>query len=178
MNRHDASKRPKRIPDFCTVAELLQKTGSSIECLVRGCSMGNTLPDGCRFRLEFQDISKTRLGEVVAFRLGQNTIVHRLVGRGVFGPAKSFVVTRGDRSVLTDYPIPVQSIAGVVREWTDGDRWQSVGAYPPTGWRLLVARAILWQVILALHVWPRLAFWLTRATYSVGARFRRPIIPG
>ena len=66
---------------------------------------------------------------------GAGVTVHRVVGRGLFGPARSFVDTRGDGSLLLDHPVHLRDVLGVVRECQNGDTWQRV----PRSWRTRLA---------------------------------------
>jgi len=156
----DAAPSPSaRIPPSDVVAGLLKKTDTVIESELRGTSMGGTLPNGSRLRLHFDEQPPLDVGDVIAFSAGTGVTVHRIVARGVFGPARSFVLTRGDGSLLVDHPVRATDVLAVVREWKRGDAWERQVA----GW------TILGPVLMALHVQPRLALALTAAGFTTRA---------
>jgi hypothetical protein len=144
-------------PDTGIVAALLQKSGTTIECELHGQSMDGTLPDGSRIRLVFEEQPALCAGDVIAFVAGNAVVVHRIVARGRFGRARSFVLTRGDSAVLLDHPVHVRSVLGTVREWTQRGDWNVVRAPSAPRWRRLLSSAFFWPTFLALHVDHRLA---------------------
>jgi sterol desaturase/sphingolipid hydroxylase (fatty acid hydroxylase superfamily) len=149
------------LPSSDTVATLLKSAGTTLECEVRGQSMGDALPDGSRLRLRFEERPRPAVGDVVAFTAGAGVTVHRVVGRGLFGPARSFVLTRGDGSLLLDHPVHLRDVLGVVRECQNGGTWQRVPACGARGWRYAARQTVVWPVLLALHVQSRIATALT-----------------
>jgi hypothetical protein len=143
------------------VASLLQRAKTTLECELRGRSMGRALPDGARLRLAFGQTQGLVTGEVVAFSAAGRVTVHRIVGRGRFGPARSYLVTRGDGSVLPDHPVHLDAVLGVVREWRTGESWEPVPSYSVEGWRSVLSHALVGLVVGALHVHPDLAWAIT-----------------
>jgi len=160
------------LPSLDVVATLLKSAGTILECDVRGQSMGNTLPDGSRLRLSFEESPTLAVGDVVAFTANSAVTVHRVVGRGMFGPARSFVLTSGDGSLLLDHPVPVRDVLAIVREWRNGDTWQRVPVCGARGWRYVVRQLVLVPVLLALHVQWRLAMALTICGFATRAVLR------
>lgn len=148
-------------PSFEAVSTLLQKTGATLDCQLRGGSMGSTLPDGSRLRLHFEQAPTLAVGDVVAFTAASTLTVHRIVGRGRFGPARSYLVTRGDGAVLTDHPVHVRAVLAVVREWKNGETWQPVPQYSMTGWRAIASGLVLAAVVTALHIQHHVAMAIT-----------------
>jgi hypothetical protein len=157
------------------VARLLRASGSTVLCEVTGLSMGSTLPHGSTLRLDFLDSADLGVGDVVAFHAGAQLVVHRIVARGRFGPARAYMVTQGDGSLLVDHPMPADEALGIVREWKDGDIWKPVPAFAPRGWHRLARRALLGPVIVALHIHRRAAVAITvsAATLQFALRRRR-----
>jgi hypothetical protein len=151
------------------VAGLLKKTDTVIESELRGTSMGGTLPNGSRLRLHFDEQPPLDVGDVIAFSAGTGVTVHRIVARGVFGPARSFVLTRGDGSLLVDHPVRATDVLAVVREWKRGDAWEPVPRHHGAWWRQVAGWTILGPVLMALHVQPRLALALTAAGFTTRA---------
>jgi hypothetical protein len=127
------------------------------------------LPDGAVLRLQFEERPPLAVGEVIAFRAGTGVTVHRIVGRGWFGPARSFVLTRGDASLLVDHPVPTSAILGVVREWNDGRGWRRVPVDRAIGWRYVLRQTLLGPVLVALHGHYRLAMALTVTGFTLRA---------
>jgi hypothetical protein len=168
-----ARDRPGGGPPVETVSALLKKTGATIECQLRGGSMGTSLPDGARLRLQFEQAPMLAVGDVVAFSAAGSITVHRIVGRGLFGPARSYLVTRGDGSVLTDHPVHVRTVVGVVREWRNGETWQPIPPCSLSGWRSVASRVVVGVVLTALHVQRHFAMAIT-----VGGVVLRRIVGG
>jgi hypothetical protein len=154
-------------PPADVVAGLLKRTGATIECELRGHSMGSTLPDGACLRLRFVETPQLAVGDVIAFGAAGALTVHRIVGRGLFGPARSFLLTRGDGAVLPDHPVHVKAVLGVVQEWKSGDTWLQVPPCRATGWRAATSGVVLWPVLVALHLEHRLALLLTATAFVV-----------
>ena len=167
MSTPGSLEDPRDVPTREVVAALLKKAGATLECQLRGGSMGHTLPDGVLLRLHFEPAPTLAVGDVVAFTASDSITVHRIVGKGLFGPARSYLVTRGDGSVLTDHPVHVRSVVGIVREWKNGGTWQPVPPYLAAGWRSIAGRMIVVLVIGALHIQHRLAMAITIAGFTL-----------
>ncbi len=155
------------------VAAILKNAGASVECELRGASMGSTIPDGSRIRIEFGHAQAVDVGDVVAFVASSRTIVHRVVGRGGVGTSRSFLLTRGDGALLIDHPVHVDTVLGIVREWKDGETWEVVAPLVVTGWRGAVRQWMVLPVILALRVSHRLAMCLTVLAFSAQRLWQR-----
>jgi hypothetical protein len=167
---------PSRI---LAVASRLRGPDRSLESTVEGLSMGRTLPPGSRIRIDFVERDGYEVGEVVAFVAGGQVVVHRVVYRGRAGPARGYVLTRGDAPLAPDAPVPERSIIGAVGAVQRDGRWEAVGGRPWQTRRARVVRALLlvW-VAGVLRVSPRvahaLAFFLHRSERALrGARARR-----
>jgi hypothetical protein len=154
------------VPDINIVARLLKQAGTTLECELSGASMGSSIPDGSRLRLRFVHEPELAIGDVVAFDAAGTVIVHRIVGLGRFGPARSYVVTRGDGSLLIDHPVPRAAVLGIVQEWTRDGRWQRVPAYSVSGLRFIAGQLFLWPVLVAQHVQHRLAKAITVSVFT------------
>lgn len=155
------------------VLGLLKNAGATIECELHGHSMGRTLPHGTRLRVRCEHRTETTPGQVVAFIAGNKVTVHRVAARGLFGNARSYILTRGDGALLLDHPIPRSAIVGVVSEWTTGDGWRPMTTSVANDWRSYVSRIfILWPTLIALHIDRRLAMLLTAGAITVATGFR------
>lgn len=143
-----------------TIVLLLQRSGTILEAELRGRSMG--MRDRTRLRIACKTDPVLTVGDIVAFRAAKDLLtVHRVVGRGLWGPAKAFVLTRGDGAILTDYPVPRANILGVVREWEENGAWRVPPGYVGTGWRWVLTQLTFWPVLGALQIHYRLALALT-----------------
>lgn len=148
------------------VVEVLQRAGTTLEADVRGQSMTGTLNGGARIRIVFTAGSQVERGDVVAFRAAAGVTVHRVVSTGV-GRAAGFLLTRGDGALLTDPPVALRQVLGVVREWRDAGEWRPVARPRIAGWRRLAAVVAYWPVLTAFRIDPSLAASVTRAWLSI-----------
>ena len=144
--------------ELIRLATLLRGTRREFESVVRGTSIGNTIPSGALVRIVCQPHDHISVGSVISFVAGQTLITHRLVGRGTHGGARAYVVTHGDGAWLCDPPCDVDRVIGVAQLWQQrgDDHWHQVGteqSRPGVSGAAsrLVRRAIC--MALEIHVW-------------------------
>jgi hypothetical protein len=106
---------------------------STVECRIRGASMEAAIPRGSRIRITFSR-QQHRVGDVVAFMIGERIVVHRIVHR-----ARRYLLTRGDAMLLPDPPIESAAVLGAVDTIDSGSGWRQPAAQslPPRRDRLL-----------------------------------------
>ncbi len=113
-------------PDrILAIASRWRQQGRVIESVVAGGSMGATLPDGSRIRIEIGLRTEFGPGEVIAFLPRSHIVVHRLVGRGR-GRGAGWLLTRGDGVVTPDPPVDPERVLGPVVGVERGDHWSGV----------------------------------------------------
>ena len=99
-----------------------------LECWLRGGSMGRAIPAGSHIRIAFVDPLSCHTGQVIAFLTEGRICVHRVVYRGRSGTARNTLITRGDRCLLPDFPVDVESVLGPVIEFSlEEGIWTSPG---------------------------------------------------
>lgn len=106
---------------------------SAVECRIRGASMETAIPRGSRIRITFNG-APHRVGDIVAFMIGERIVVHRVVHR-----ARRRLLTRGDAMLLPDPPIDAAAVLGAVDAIDSGSGWRQPAAptLPPRRDRLL-----------------------------------------
>ena len=121
--------------DLPALMALLQRGQVEIESGIRGESMAPTLKTGDRIRITCGDVSGCSEGDVLAFVYQGGLVAHRMVARGQRGPARQYVVTRGDGMHLCDPPVPLASVLGRVTSWSpsDTDSWRDLPSAPTPG---------------------------------------------
>ncbi|MGH7702677.1 MAG: S24/S26 family peptidase [Gemmatimonadales bacterium] len=123
---------PERAEDrLRAAAPLLQRAGNEVESVLRGWSMGSTIPDGSRVRIQCGDPDGCERGDVVAIQAGPQLVIHRIVARGRRMAARNYVLTRGDARWWMDPPVAVASILGIVTAVEREDVWSP--PRPPVG---------------------------------------------
>jgi hypothetical protein len=105
---------------------LLKKRGRVIECVVQGSSMGDTLREGSRIRLQFSSAPPTT-GQVVAAVRDDMVVTHRIVHAAGRGRGRGFLLMRGDASLIPDAPVALDEVIGPVSEVEEDGRWVPVG---------------------------------------------------
>ncbi len=118
--------------------------------------MGPALPPGSRIRIELIDRARYEIGEVIAFLVGSQVIVHRVVHRGGAGAAAGHVLTRGDATLVPDPRLQQVRILGpVTGVWREG-RWTALCGAPRLSFRArIVARLVLRAAMGTLYLSPR-----------------------
>ena len=113
---------------FLEAVSRLREARSVLECWIRGGSMGKAVPAGSRIRIAFVDPRSYHAGQVVAFLTDGRICVHRIVYRGRWRASKESLITRGDRCMVPDFPVDVESVLGPVAEFShEGAVWTSPG---------------------------------------------------
>ena len=134
------------------LASSLRAPSRLLESTVDGMSMASSLPPQSRIRIELINRARYELGEVIAFLVGSQVVVHRVVHQGRAGAAAGFVLTRGDSRLVPDPPVAYVRILGPVTGlWKDG-RWTEVSGMRRRSLRgrilssllLLIARSMLY----------------------------------
>jgi hypothetical protein len=106
-----------------TYIELLSRVGRSLESSVQGSSMGLTIPDGSRIRIQWTDTY--RPGQIVACLQHGFLFAHRVVyTRG------DAIITQGDGWILCDPPVRDSEVIGEVVACCMGEGWHSPAAEP------------------------------------------------
>lgn len=147
-------------------ARAYQRAGGLIESTVTGRSMGTTLPDGARIRIEARPGLAPAENTVVALLGGATGVVtHRVVA-----VHRDWLVTRGDALLFCDPPTPLARLLGEVREARTAGEWRPLAPPPPRGsiGRVVAAlhRALV-RGALALH--PPLAGVVARSAFRAAA---------
>ena len=149
-----------------TVASGLRGPDRTLESTVFGASMGWTIPEGSRIRIDLEAQRRYRPGEVIAYVASQNVIVHRVVHSPRRRPG-DYVLTRGDAEMLPDPPVGSDRVLGAVTAvQRDGD-WVPVEhrhrlALPAR----VLAPLILALVTCALHASPGAAATVVRVLHG------------
>ena len=159
------------------VSVVLKRSRREIESVVTGSSMGRTMPDGSRILIRCNDTLDWKPGTVIAFFAGPTLVAHRIVARGIGTRARSFWVTRGDGTLISDVPVNGDAVLGEVIAWSPEKGWHGVPDPPPTPLgRLAVSKCIELVTRITLEIHPRLAgrvaIGLTKLT-----QFARRLLP-
>ncbi len=121
--------RRRRFSDYLAVADLLLQQGK-YRFRVYSDSMVPALRPGAILRLDPVRPEQLAFGDLVATRLGDTLVCHRLMRWYGDPNGVRWVVTKGDRSSDEDFPVRAEMVIG---------RVASV-MHPPL-WRLLLWRA-------------------------------------
>jgi len=152
---------------------LLARSGKIIESEISGTSMGRTLPEGSRIRIQPLPAGDYGVGQIVAFVRGSTIFAHRIAYR-----TKQGVLTRGDNHSWCDLPMPVDAVLGLVTEWWINGEWQRFADVPQGSpeqpWRIRVVET---AVRAGMHMDMRLARRISRALMRL-ARLRRILRSG
>ena len=132
---------------FLAAVSLLRKAQGVLECQLRGGSMERAIPAGSRIRIRFIGPESYRTGQVIAFLVGSGMCVHRIVYCGRWRRAKNYLLTQGDRCLLPDAPVKVESVLGPVTEFEHEGRWEPPGV---TQRRHPVTRLLAFVVLTTL----------------------------
>ena len=167
-------------PHLRAYAELLSRSGRTLESQIHGSSMGETIPDGSRIRIQWRDGDSYRAGQIVACLDHGFLFAHRIVH--VHGDA---IITQGDAWILCDPPLHLSQVVGEVISCQVRGAWRSPSAEPvrsPSdgraariqvriaaiclainlGFARVVTRGIIRLSILRKHCRQRLAFFRRR----------------
>ncbi|MGE0355026.1 MAG: S24/S26 family peptidase [Gemmatimonadales bacterium] len=154
--------------DVRTLASLLKRSGVELESMVRGPSMGTTLPHDSHILIRCAETTG-RPGEVIAFVAGAGLIAHRVVTRW-----SGHLITRGDAAVVCDPPVPLDAVLGPVTAWRTDGAWRPVGQEPHVGFGRRIARAFdLVFILMGLSLHPRLGRWVAGIGIRVYGRWVR-----
>ena len=161
----DPNGFPRGERELIHLAKMLRGTDREFDAVVRGTSMGETIPTSARVRIRCQPHERIQIGSVVSFIGGQTLITHRLVHRGERGSAQGYFVTHGDGVWLCDPPCEVERLVGVAQRWqlpSEGT-WHDVGAESRRmGLRGAASRFIRRAICSALEV----NVWLARLIFT------------
>jgi hypothetical protein len=116
-------KDPRRILE--SVA-LLRGSGAVLECVLRGASMGKSIPAGSAIRIRVEAPRPYRVGEIVAFVVHDGLCVHRIAYLGKGARAGAYAITQGDACFNPDPPIEFAHIVGTVVEFRIAEAWNPV----------------------------------------------------
>ena len=146
---------------YLAAVDLLRRNEGEIESVVRGDSMGPTLPAGARIRVACSQRAAFADGAVVAFLAGDVMIGHRVVGRCHDRQGREALLIRGDARLLCDPPVDPALVLGEVIAWQQGSVWHPVAPAPRRGPvnRLAAAAVLGWVRLLARFDLPRVARW-------------------
>jgi hypothetical protein len=112
-------------PHLRTCVDLLSRSGRTMESNIRGTSMGSTIPDGARIRVQWTGGKTFRPGQIVACLEQGFLFAHRVVYvRG------NTIITQGDGWILCDPPVRVSQVIGEVISYREGGEWHSPIAEP------------------------------------------------
>lgn len=163
-----------RAEELGAVMGLFQRAQRLVEVVVQGHSMGSTLPNGTRIRLQCQVGRSYGPGEVVVFVDGPHIVVHRVVYGGRHRRGRQYLLTQGDGLWLPDAPIPVEAVVGPVIARQHQGAWEMLAAAPPrTVCQECLGRLALGVMctLLVLHV--PLAHWTARRLRATLAGLQR-----
>ncbi|HEX2827011.1 MAG TPA: S24/S26 family peptidase [Burkholderiales bacterium] len=110
------------------VASRFEPAERFLESTVTGASMGATLPPGSRIRIEPKRHGVYEPGEIIAYLLRGEVIVHRVIHRGRFGAAAGYLLARGDATVVADPPVVLANVLGPVRAVLRDGAWVAPAA--------------------------------------------------
>lgn len=160
------------------VVERLRAPGRFVESTVTGMSMGPGLGPGLRIRIALVPRTRYEPGEVVAYLAGNQVVVHRVAHRGR-AAARSYVVTRGDATLVPDPPVERGRILGPVTGVWRASGWVPPGGPPQRSLRARLARALsLAAAIGALYVSPRAAASALVALHRAAGALRAALARG
>lgn len=112
-------------PHLRTFVELLSRAGRTLESSLRGSSMGDTIPNGSRIRIQWRNRTNYQLGQIVACVEHGFLFAHRIVH--VRGDA---IITQGDGWILCDPPLRVSQVIGEVVACRVRGEWHSPAGEP------------------------------------------------
>lgn len=147
-------ENPARI---LTVASGLRAPDRTIESTVLGVSMGRTVPEGSRIRIELGAPRRYDRGEVIAFVAAHHVVVHRVVCPARRWP-QGLLLTRGDAELIPDPPVDADRVLGAVAAIQQDGRWVPVERRPWRSVRSCVLASVLLVLVgCALQASPRVA---------------------
>jgi len=103
-----------------TYAQLLSRAGRTLESTIQGSSMGQTIPDGARIRIEPRPAPNYRRGQIVACLERGLLFAHRVVH--VHGDA---LITQGDGWTYCDPPMRTSQVIGEVVSCNQDGLWHT-----------------------------------------------------
>ncbi len=131
--------------------------------------MQPTLTSGARIRIEATEPSEIAVGDVLAFRAGDVLMAHRVVACVRDRHGCQAWIPRGDALTLSDRPVALDLVVGVVTGVLTDGAWEPVRPAPDS--RRIVARAFtlaaVWlaRVDLGLSAaWSEGCVWLANRT--------------
>ena len=155
-------------------SSLLRKDSREFEFVLYGRSMGLILPDGSRIRVRLVAADdQLRVGQVLTYISSDRVVAHRLV-RSVKSGKEEYVITRGDATVCSDWPVRATSVLGIVTEFCASEIWQPVGP-PPKRWFGFRWLAFLISSLVAnvLIMSPSVAVWMAKRIIRIHGMLAR-----
>lgn len=177
MKRHPSSVVGRPVVDrerLLAFSSLLRKDSREFEFVLRGRSMGLILPDGSRIRVRLVAADdQLVVGQVLTYISSDRVVAHRLV-RSVKSGNQEYVITRGDATVCSDWPVPATSVLGIVTEFCGSETWQPIGP-PPKRWFGFRCLAFLISSLVAniLIVSPSAAVWMAKRIIRIHGMLER-----
>ena len=156
---------PERL---AAVADLWTRSGRELVVRLGGRSMEPAIPSGAEVRIQCGESGG--VGDIVACREGAGVRVHRVVARSA---PHRWILTRGDARWLPDAPLSGDDVLGRVVAVKRDDAF----APPPGARASLPRRAVLWPLVAALRVDPRLGTALVRGLVHARRLALRAITP-
>lgn len=161
---------PQEVADL---AQLLKRRDGIVECISRGHSMGQTIPDGTPIRFQCGR-SAPVIGDVIVQLSGPSQLLaHRVVGHGKGPHGAAYLITRGDASLICDRPTRRDAVLGIVVERSDGTGWTPIPAPMRWPWAARAAMGLQRSIMqLALACDFRLAVRFAAMSYAVLSMLR------
>ncbi len=187
MERSSESvNQPSRLAnarEIIAIASLVGRHDRTIESTMVGQSMGQSLPAGSRVRIRLG--APAAVGAVGVVAVDGILFAHRVVGQCRGRRGRSYVITRGDRTVLCDAPVQADCVIGIVEQCDAGSGWRpvsgevirsSVRSWMAAGHRGVMLGALAAHVALA-NAFSIVSFGLARVVDRLTLLHRRGITP-
>ena len=148
------------------VARTLSGPDRTVESTVSGTSMGSGLPPGSRIRIALARRDRFEAGEVVAYVVGSQLVVHRVVHRGRALAARGYLITCGDATLVPDPPVDQGHVLGSVTGVWRGGAWAPLAAPAARTLHARMARGLCASLAVGgLYVSPRATARALRALF-------------
>ena len=114
------------------LSRLVSKGHPQFEFPLHGNSMAPTLPDGSWIRVRPAADGRFTVGQVLTYVAKDRVVAHRLV-RSMKSGSDEYLITRGDATLVCDWPVMATSVLGTVVGFSSDGLWQPVGPPPERG---------------------------------------------
>jgi hypothetical protein len=131
------------------VADSLRGEGRCVESTVSGASMHPGLPSGSRIRIALAPQPCGEPGQVVAYLVAGQVIVHRVFHCGRAGAARRHLLARGDATLVPDPPVEIAQVLGPVTGVWRTDQWSPTTGAPHRSPHARLVRAVLAALSIA-----------------------------